>query len=145
MFTHILIASDGSQLADKAVTQGLDVAKALKAKVLVATVTEPWTEIGGACSTSPSVVQEYEQGAGEGARRIAFSICEAAKTREVACSTLHVWGKHPAEGILDAARKNDCDLIVMASHGRRGLGRILLGSVAQEILVRSTIPVLICC
>jgi nucleotide-binding universal stress UspA family protein len=45
---------------------------------------------------------------------------------------------------LDAARKNDCDLIVMASHGRRGLGRILLGSVAQEVLVRSPIPVLIC-
>ena len=129
---------------DKAVTQGLDVAKALKAKVLVATVTEPWTEIGGGSTTSPSVIQAYEEGAGESARRIAFSICEAAKTREVACSTLHVWGKHPAEGILDAARKNDCDLIVMASHGRRGLGRILLGSVAREVLVRSPIPVLIC-
>jgi len=112
--------------------------------VLAATVTEPWTEIGGGSTTSPSVIQAYEEGAGESARRIAFSICEAAKTREVACSTLHVWGKHPAEGILDAARKNDCDLIVMASHGRRGLGRILLGSVAQEVLVRSPIPVLIC-
>jgi len=143
MFTHILIASDGSELSDNAVAQGLDLAKALKAKVLATTVTEPWTETG-ASMPNPSVAQSYEEGAGESARRIAFSICEAAKTREVACSTLHVWGKHPAEGILDAARKNDCDLIVMASHGRRGLGRILLGSVAQEVLVRSPIPVLIC-
>ena len=102
MFTHILIASDGSELSDNAVAQGLDLAKALKAKVLATTattVTEPWTETG-ASMPNPSVAQSYEEGAGESARRIAFSICEAAKTREVACSTLHGWGKHPAERCL---------------------------------------------
>lgn len=143
MFKHILIATDASQLAETAVAQGLGVASELKAQVLAVMVTEPWMMSGGHLPP-PSVIETYEKSAAENANRITSQVVEAAKKIDVACSPLHVWGKHPAEGILEAATKNGCDLIVMASHGRRGLERILLGSVATEVLVRSTISVLIC-
>jgi nucleotide-binding universal stress UspA family protein len=143
VFKYILIATDGSQLAEAAVVQGLGLASELKAKVLGVSVTEPWTMIGGPLPT-PSVKETYEKSVAENANRITSQVVEAAKKVNVACSALHVWGKHAAEGILEAATKNGCDLIVMASHGRRGLERILLGSVATEVLVRSTISVLIC-
>ncbi len=143
MFKHILIATDGSELSQKAVAQGLQLASELKAKVLAITVTEPWTMIGGRMPT-PSVIETYEEAARENAARIASSVSEAAKKKNVMCSAVHVSGRHAAEGIIEAAQKNGCDLIVMASHGRRGLGRVLVGSVATEVLVRSTLPVLIC-
>ena len=143
MFTHILIATDGSEPAEKAAAQGLELASRLQAKVLAATVTEPWTEIGGSISPQ-SVIEAYEKANAGNAARITSLVSEAAKKKQVTCSTLHVWGKHAAEGIIEAAKKNECDLIIMASHGRRGLGRFLLGSVAMEVLTGSMISVLIC-
>jgi nucleotide-binding universal stress UspA family protein len=143
VFQHILIATDGSQLAKKAVAQGLDLASQLKARVLVATVSDPWTMIGGPLPT-PSVIAAYEKAAIENAGRITSEVAELAKKNNVACSPLHVADKHPADGILEAAANNRCDLIVLASHGRRGLGRVLLGSVAMNVLIRSPVPVLIC-
>jgi nucleotide-binding universal stress UspA family protein len=143
MFRHILIATDGSELAQKAVTQGLELASRLEASVLVATVSEPWTMIGGPLPT-PSVIATYEKAAVGQALRITSQVVELAKKANVACAPMHVADKHPADGILEAATNNGCDLIVMASHGRGGLGRLLLGSVAMDVLVRSPVPVLIC-
>jgi nucleotide-binding universal stress UspA family protein len=71
-------------------------------------------------------------------------VTEAAGRIGVACATLHAEDRFPAEGILDAARTHGCDLIVMASHGRRGLTRLLLGSEAVRVPTHSTVPVLIC-
>jgi len=68
---------------------------------------------------------------------------QTAKTAGVACELVHVPDQHPAEGIIATAEKNGCDLIVMASHGRRALGRLLLGSQVNEVLAHSKIPVLI--
>lgn len=143
MFKHMLIATDGSELGEKAVAQGLDLARELGAKVLAVTVTEPWTMIGGPLPTA-SVIEAYAKAAAQNADRVTSQVVEAAKKNNVACRALHVSGRHPAEGILEAAAKNGCDLIVMASHGRGGLGRVLLGSVATEVLVRSIVPVLVC-
>ena len=143
MFTHILIASDGSELADKAVAQGLELAKQLSARVLVATVIDPWTEVSVSLPTQ-SAIEAYEKAETANAGRITSAICETAKKKGISCTSSTVWGKRPAEGIIDAAETNNCDLIVMSSHGRRGFERLLLGSVAHEVLVRSTIPVLIC-
>ena len=143
MFKHILIATDGSELAQKAVSQGLGLASRLKARVLAVTVTEPWTMMGEPLPT-PSTIKAYEKASAENADRITSQLVEAAQENDVACSALHVADRYPAEGILEAAAKNGCDLIVMASHGRGRLGRILLGSVATEVLVRSAVPVLIC-
>jgi nucleotide-binding universal stress UspA family protein len=143
VFKHILIAIDGSELAHKAVTQGLELASRLQARVLVVMVTEPWTMIGGPLPT-PSVIAAYEKDSAQNAQRITSQVIELAKKNNVACSPLHIADRHPAEGILEAAANNACDLIVMASHGRGGVGRFLLGSITMDVVVRSPVPVLVC-
>ncbi len=144
MYKHILIASDGSELAQKAVDQGLALAKALDAKALAVTVTEPLSMVapGEVAITFP--IDEYEKGAAATAAEILSGVAAAAKAAGVACETLHMKDSYPAEGIVAAAEKQGCDLIVMASHGRRGLRRLVLGSQANEVVTHSTIPVLIC-
>jgi nucleotide-binding universal stress UspA family protein len=144
MYKHLLIATDGSELAQKAVDHGLTLAKALKAKATVVTVTEPWTSIVTGEMVVAFPVEGYEKGAAANAARILSGVRGAAKKAGVPCDTLHVKDRFPAEGIIDAAMSNGCDLIVMASHGRRGLTRFLRGSQANRVVADSTIPVLIC-
>ena len=67
-----------------------------------------------------------------------------ARKADIGCATVHAKDQYPSEGILETAKKSGCDLIVMASHGRRGLGRLLLGGVAVKVLTHSKLPVLIC-
>jgi nucleotide-binding universal stress UspA family protein len=144
MYKHILIATDGSELAGKAIAAGFGLARELKAKVTAVTVTEPWTAIvvGDAAIAFP--VDEYEKSSNENAAHILASVSKLARKADIACTTVHAKDQFPAEGILDTARKNNCDLIVMASYGRRGLGRLLLGSQAVKVLTHSSVPVLIC-
>jgi nucleotide-binding universal stress UspA family protein len=143
MFKHILIATDGSELAERAAVQGFELAKALNAKVTVVTVTEPWTAFltGEAAIAFP--VDEYDKGAAANAARILTATSEIAKKQDVACITAHIKDQFPAEGIVTACNSHGCDLIVMASHGRHGLAKLLLGSQATKVLTMSTVPVLI--
>ena len=144
MYKHILIATDGSELAGKAVNAGLQLAKALNAKVTAVTVTEPWTAYitGEAAIAFP--LGDYEKSAAENAAQALAAVDDLARKIAIGCKTIHVKDQHPTDGILDAAKSHGCDLIVMASHGRRGLGRLLLGSAAVSVLTHSTVPVLIC-
>lgn len=143
MYKHILIATDGSELAGKAVTTGLALAKQLKAKVTAVTASEPWTGMmtGEAALAFP--VEDYEKASAENAARILAEVSAAASKLDVACESVHV-NDFAAEGIIATAKAKGCDLIVMASHGRRGLARVLLGSQATRVLTLSTVPVLIC-
>jgi nucleotide-binding universal stress UspA family protein len=144
MFKHILIASDGSDLAKRAEDRGLELASLLKAKVLAVTVTEPWAAVmtGEAALAFP--IEDYEKAAKENAARILAPIGEKAKKIGVDCRTSHIADQFPAEGIIAAAKEHGCDLIVMASHGRRGLAKLFLGSEATKVLTLSTVPVLVC-
>jgi nucleotide-binding universal stress UspA family protein len=144
MFKHILIATDGSELAERAAAQGLELAKLLNANVTVVTATEPWTAVvtGEAALAFP--YGDYEKAAAENAAKILARGAEMAKKAEVACTTVHVKDQFAAEGIVAAAKEKGCDLIVMASHGRRGLAKLLLGSEATKVLTHSSVPVLIC-
>jgi nucleotide-binding universal stress UspA family protein len=141
MYKHILIATDGSALAEKAVALGLDLAKFLGAKVTIVTVTEP---PGFATTPTPAFLDAYEKAATENASRILASASEVAKKKGVTCVTLHVKDHYPAEGIKSTGKDQGCDLIVMASHGRHGLERLLLGSETIKVLTHSTVPVLVC-
>jgi len=143
MYKHLLIATDGSELAGKAVATGLQLAKALGAKVTAVTVTEAWaaTVPGEGAFVFP--IEEYEKAAAQNAARILADVAAQAQKLGVACKTVHVT-EFPAEGIILTAKDKGCDLIVMASHGRRGLSRVLLGSQAVRVLTHSTVPVLIC-
>jgi nucleotide-binding universal stress UspA family protein len=144
MFRHILIATDGSDLAQIAVDKGLGLAKVLGAKVTIVMVTPSWTSMvpGEAAMSFP--VEEYTRAIDENARAVLLSAASVAKRAGIECATLHEADQFPAEGILSAAKETACDLIVMASHGRRGLQRLFLGSQAQEVLTHSSVPVLIC-
>jgi nucleotide-binding universal stress UspA family protein len=144
MYKHILIATDGSELAGKAVGTGFDLARQLGSQVTAVTVTEPWTAIvtGEAALGFPR--DEYEKSANENASHILAGVSKLARKADIPCTTVHAKDQFPAEGILETAKTNNCDLIVMASHGRRGLGRLLLGSQTIKVLTHSTVPVLVC-
>ena len=144
MYTHILIATDGSELAEKAVKQGLDLARRLKATVTAVTVTEPWPAAVAYGVMQTNAVADYEQAAAQGAGRILAAVAQSAAGTGVACNTVHVADQYPAEGIIEQARAKGCDLIVMASHGRRGIAKLALGSKATRGLAHATTPVLIC-
>jgi nucleotide-binding universal stress UspA family protein len=146
MYQRILIATDGSELAGKAVNHGLALAKRLNVPVTAVTVTELWSalEIGRmARQGHHNAVAEFEDMAATSAKNILDKVKETAKSEGVACEVIHVPDQHPAEGIIAIAKDKGCDLIVMASHGRRGLNRILLGSQANEVLTHSKVPALI--
>ena len=144
MYRHILIATDGSDLSNRAVRQGLGLSKALQARATVITVTEPWDAVilGEAAIVFPPA--EYEQSAAANAARILALVKDIAAETGVSCETLHVKDRRAAEGIIETAKASGCDLIVMSSHGRRGLGRLVLGSQANEVVTHSTVPVLVC-
>jgi nucleotide-binding universal stress UspA family protein len=144
MYKHLLIATDGSSASDKAIVYGLALAKALSAKVTVATVTESWTQAAYATVPTPSLIRVYE----EAAARNAATILNGAKKRfdqgGAQCETCHVKDEHAPEGIIKAAEDRGCDLIVVGSYGRGAVGRILLGSTSLKVLTFSQVPVLIC-
>ena len=144
MFKHILIATDGSDLAQIAVEKGLGLAKVLGAKVTAVTVTPSWASVAPGEAAMSFPVEEYVRATKENAAAILSSVTAAAKKAGVDCTSLHMADQFPADGILSAANDTACDLIVMSSHGRRGLQRLFLGSQAQEVLTHSPVPVLIC-
>lgn len=144
MYKHLLIASDGSDLAIKAIDQGLELAKLCGAKVTAVTVTEPWISEAPIEMAVIFPAPEYERAVAENASKLLGQISSKAQAAGVACTFTHVKDQFAAEGIVETARANGCDLIVMASHGRRGLSRLILGSQAHRVLSLSEIPVLVC-
>jgi nucleotide-binding universal stress UspA family protein len=147
MYKHILIATDGSVLARKAETQGLALAKNLKAAVTAITVTEAWSALEMSAQAGRGAmhpVEDYEKHAAALAEKVLAAASAMAKEIGVPCDTMHVKDQHPADGIVETAKAKGCELIVMASHGRRGLQKALLGSQANKVLAYSAIPVLIC-
>jgi nucleotide-binding universal stress UspA family protein len=144
MYKTILIATDGSALSEKAVRQGLALAQALQAKATIVTVTEPWAAVivGEAAVVFPPA--DYERTAAATAAKILDGAKTIAAEMSVACDTLHITERQPAEGIIEAAEEKGSDLIVMASHGRRGLSRMVLGSETNEVVTHSKVPVLVC-
>lgn len=146
MYKHILIATDGSELAGKALDHGLSLTKAAGATATVVIVTEPVQafEIAQTVRTGGgNPFEQYEAAWGAHAKRILDKAADAAGKVGVPCDGVHVKDQHPAEGIVKTAEEKRCDLIVMASHGRRGVGQILLGSQTTKVLATTRIPVLV--
>ena len=144
MYKHLLVAIDGSELAQNALEQAIALAKALDAKVTIVTVTEPWHALTVGDGTVIFPIEEYETNSTQWALETLSAAAKVAAGADVACETIHVKETYPADGIIETAEQQQCDLIVMASHGRRGLTRLLLGSQANHVVTHSTRPVLIC-
>jgi len=145
MFKHILIPTDGSDTALKAVNAGVALAAEIGAKVTGYCAQEPVpTHIHGeGYIADKAMVAEFDRRAGEFARKCVKAVEDAAKAAGVSCTALVTKSAVPYRGIIDAAEKKGCDAIFIASHGHRGLKRLLLGSVTQEVLTHSKIPVLV--
>lgn len=147
MFKSLLIATDGSELGDKAVAAGVELAKSHGAKVLVVTATDPVaTGLGaggfGTFDAGPIIAQLEDDYAAQ-AKKLLTAAKDKLAASGIAAETLHVPRHRPADAILNVATERGVDTIVMGSHGRRGLGRLLLGSQASEVLARANVPVLI--
>lgn len=146
MYKHILIATDGSELAHRGLEQGLELAKPLNAKVTVLTVSEPLRREMASAARMGGIddpVARYDQQIDALMKERFEFIKGRSAEHEMDVDLVHEIDSSPAEAILRLARIKGCDLIVMASHGRRGLGRLLLGSQTAEVTHSSTVPVLV--
>lgn len=146
MFTHILISTDGSKLAAKGVKAGVKLAKALGAKVTAAYVIPLYSPpmYGEAVVYVPGISpQEYKRNSEKAARKALAAVEIEARTAGVRCATQFVSSNQPWQGILRIARARKCDAISMSSHGRGGLGGLLLGSETMRVLAHSKLPVLV--
>jgi nucleotide-binding universal stress UspA family protein len=145
MFKHILIPTDGSRLAAKAIKAGVEMAKEMGAKVTGYCAQEPVPThlYGEGYVADKQMAAEFERRAREHAETCVEEIAAAAKARGVPFTSLVTKSAVPSRGIIDAAQRRKCDVIFMASHGHRGLAGLLLGSVTQEVLTHTEIPVLV--
>ena len=147
MYKNILIATDGSELAEKGVDQGVALAKETGAKVIFVSVTELLPSYGivvaAEWASSPAAFQEYREAITKAATEILSKAKAKAMEIGVSAEAVHVENQSPAQGIVEAANAKNADLIVIASHGRRGVNKLLLGCQAAEVLSLSTVPVLV--
>ena len=143
MFKHILIPTDTSSLSRIAVERGLDMAKAMDARVTVIHVQTPFHVFAADTAAVTDTRPEYERHAKAKAKEIAGAVEALATKKGVNCSVAFVTAEHPYEEIIRTAGEQGCDLIVMASHGRKGVKGLLLGSETQKVLTHSSVPVLV--
>jgi nucleotide-binding universal stress UspA family protein len=143
MHTHILIPTDGSDLSDEAIQYGTALAKAVNAKVTGVTVWTPFHFFAVEPDMVTDTLESYRRRMTTVAAQRLAKVKEAADAAGVSCEVVHVEHEHPNKAIIDVANSKACDLIVMASHGRRGLSAVVLGSETLKVLTHSTIPVLV--
>ena len=146
MFKHVLIPTDGSPLSRRAIALGVQLAKSLGARVTGVFAAPPATPVvyRDHLPVGYTTPKEHAKMIQESVARHLGAIELAAKKAGVRCECVHVTSDFPADVILAVARKKKCDLIFMATHGRRGIRGVLLGSETQKVLTHSKIPVLIC-
>lgn len=145
MFNTILVPTDGSALSDKAISAAVELAKTQGGKIVGLSVAEPypyslWADGSGAVAPD---FADYEERMSERAQQNVQKIAAAAGAANVPCQVSIAQSFDPSDEIVKAAKEFHCDAIVMASHGRKGLNRLLLGSETQKVLTHTTIPVLV--
>ena len=144
MYKHILIPTDGSPLSEQAIRQGVALAKSLHARITGVTVSPPFHTF----AVDPAVVTDtpaqYAKHCEAQAAHALGAIKDAAALKGVPCKLVHVVKDHPYQAIIETADAEGCDLIFMASHGRKGLSAVVLGSETTKVLTHSKTPVLVC-
>ncbi|HBF50912.1 MAG TPA: universal stress protein [Massilia sp.] len=143
MFKRILIPTDGSSASQRAILAGASLARETGAEIIGLTVTPPFHTLSADPEVLESTPAQYEQQARQQAERILADVESAAREAQVPYRIEHASGDSPYEIIISTARDAGCDLILMASHGRKGIKGLLLGSETQKVLVHSAIPVLV--
>jgi nucleotide-binding universal stress UspA family protein len=145
MYKRILVATDGSTLSKKAVTSAIDLAALSGAELIAVKVTPryPQSYFEGSLPLSATEVSKIEKSWTEGAQKIVDAVLKAANAKGVTAKAVVVKSDVVSEALIGTAKKHKADLIVMASHGRRGIKRLLLGSETQQVLTHAHVPVLV--
>ena len=143
MFKHILVPTDGSTLSTRAIDEAMRLAKSLGAKVTGMTVSIPFHTFALDPLMVSDTPEQYKKDCEERAQKLLGAITAAAKAAGVPCTVEHVMAEHPYEGIIATAVNNACDLVFMASHGRRGVSGLVLGSETTKVLTHTKLPVLV--
>lgn len=143
MFQHILVATDGSLLSEAAVDNVMNLARDAGAKVTAVTVTEPFHVTAADSMQLFDTKETYDRRVKAEAARYVASAEHKAKALGVQCRVVQIESEEPYKAIIDTAKASGCDLIAMASHGRRGVSALVLGSVTNKVLTHSSIPVLV--
>lgn len=142
-YRHILIATDGSDVALRGVITGLDLARGLGAVATAVTITAPWLSVAGHAALWDPGTEYAARMAIRAAEHLAAAQSEADR-RNVPLRALHISHEHPHRGLLETAARQDCDLLVMTTHGRSGIRAMLLGSVTASVLAHASLPILVC-
>lgn len=142
MFKRILVPTDGSEITAKAIDAAIELAASLGAQLHTISVKEPFP-YSAISEMQPTPPQEFFDAQERIALKRVQSVVEQSQQAGVACQPHTVEALHPWEAIIDHAKRMDCDLLVMASHGRRGVSALLLGSETQKVLTHSKVPVLV--
>ena len=142
MYQRILVPTDGSELTGRAVTAGVDLAKALGAEVHTLCVKEPFP-YGAVAEMQPTPPQEFFDAQERTAARNVRAVIDACDAAGIVCHAQTIEGLQPWEAIVEHAAEQRCDLLVMGSHGRSGLASLFLGSETQDVLKHTTLPVLV--
>lgn len=151
MFKKILVPTDGSPLSEKAVNAAIEFAAGIDAKLVTVSVADPYIPISPIIEGIPLDPNFYDEDTRrlfeaqpqETAKRNVQYVHDAAKNAGVSCEMLTATSADPYEEIVKAVNTFQCDLIFMASHGRKGINRLILGSETQKVIAYSTVPVLV--
>jgi nucleotide-binding universal stress UspA family protein len=146
MYQHIMLPFDGSELSLKAVNESIALAKVLGSRLTLMTVIKPYhmvVSLPAASHTNQVIVQRHDEESREAAQKMQADVVAQAKSSGIQCESVVVLGESPYREIIERAAARKCDLIVMASHGRRGLDAVLLGSETVKVLTHSKVPVLV--
>ena len=142
MYQRILVPTDGSDITAKAIDTTVSLARSLNAQVCTVSVKEPFP-YSAISEMQPTPPQEFYDAQERIAADRVAAVVAVAQAAGVPCEGHTVEALHPWEAIIDHAAKSRCDLLVMASHGRRGMSALLLGSETQRVLTHTTVPVLV--
>lgn len=147
MFERILVATDGSELADRGVDAAIELAKKVGSELFIVTVTNIMPSygivIGSEWAGSPGAFEDFRKEMEERARQVLDSALNKAKSAGVKAKGIHAENQLAAAGIVDTANEHNVDLIIIASHGRRGVSKLIVGSQAAEVLAMSQRPIMV--
>ena len=144
MFKHILLPTDGAELSLRAVDTGLALAASLGADVYAFHIVDPYPELSYVVDVARTNQEFFLREAIKQAEGYLQEVHQRASAAGVPCQSGHTIGNKPYAAIIAAAARQKCDLIVMGSHGRQGVNRLLLGSETQKVLLSCEVPVLVC-
>jgi nucleotide-binding universal stress UspA family protein len=143
MYKVFLIATDGSEIGNKGIFHGIELSKALGVKLSAVTVTEPYAAAIVPQGRGLVLPADYNKQHDESAAKPLSAVTTAAETAGIECDVIHQYNRLPYVGIIEAAEKVGADLIVLASHGRRGIEGLLLGSQSTKLLTHTKVPTLV--